>query len=248
VLNNGQLWFGAVPAPCLSSTGVAATKANTTKVTVNGASGTNENLTLDERGGVFEPGIAFTANLGAATDTLTLYGTEGVDTMAAGQNGIALNSDGKVDVTLVPNPVNLVVYLLGGDDYFNGRGQFGAGLHYLGPITLDGGDGNDRLLRRSAGDDHISGGNGDDNIDGQEGNDVVDGGPGNDMVSAGAGNDTLIGGPGADSLIGGLGDDVIYANDGEADTQIAGSGGIDTAYYDGALDPAPVSVEHRFPS
>jgi len=45
-----------------------------------------------------------------------------------------------------------------------------------------------------------------------------------------------------------LGDDVIYANDGETDTQITGNGGIDTAYFDAALDHAPVSIEHKFPS
>lgn len=248
VLDNGALWFGASPAPCLSSNGTAATKANTTSVTVNGASGTNENLTLDERGGVLEPGLAITANLGDATDTLTVYGTDGPDTMAAGQNGIALNGDGRVDVRLNPNPVNLVVYLLGGNDYFNGRGQFGAGYHYLGPITLDGGDGNDSLLRGSTGNDQISGGNGDDTLEGQEGNDTLDGGAGNDSISGGYGDDTLTGGAGADSLIGGLGNDTIYAHDGEADTQIAGNGGIDTAYYDAGIDPLPVSVEHKFPS
>jgi len=247
-LNAGALWVGAVPAPCLSASGTPATKANTTRVTVSGSTGTNETLTLDESGGVLEPGLAISANLGDSTDTVAVFGTEGADNMAAGQNGISLNGDGKVDVTLAPNPVNLVVNLLGGDDYFNGRGQFGAGLHDLGPITLDGGAGNDRLLRGSSGNDRISGGDGTDDLQGQEGDDVLDGGPGNDTIAGSAGNDTITGGPGADSMNGSYGNDVFYAHDGEADTLISGGPGIDTAYYDAGLDPAPLAIEHKFPS
>ena len=50
-----------------------------------------------------------------------------------------------------------------------------------------------------------------------------------------------------DSLSGGNGDDRLEAADGEADALIHGQVGVDTAYYDLGLDPAPVSAENAVP-
>ena len=80
-------------APC-----GAATTTNTDSISIAGEAGTNETLTLDHRGGFFGPGAAAESNfpeieiataLGDATDKVIVYGTEGADHFAAGQNGFA---------------------------------------------------------------------------------------------------------------------------------------------------------------
>lgn len=242
----GELRFGAVPASC-----GGATTTNTDSITITGGAGTTETLVLDHRGGVFGPGataesntpeIEIAAALGDAADRVVVYGTEGPDYFAAGQNGFATSDDGDVDITFSPAAFQLEVHLLGGDDYFNGRGESGAGLHFLGPIVLTGGPGNESLLRGSSEPDTIDGGAGNDVLRGQEGNDTLDGGEGDDSLGGGGDDDILIGGPGVDEFTGSSGDDTIFADDGEADSSINGGPGIDTAHVD-VLDPQPVATE-----
>ena len=164
------------------------------------------------------PEIEIATALGDPTDRVVVYATEGNDFMAAGQNGLAANTDGDVDVTFSPAAFPLEVHMLGGNDYFNGRGQGGAGLHFLGPIVLTGGDGDESLLRGSSEIDSIDGGPGNDILQGQESADTLTGGDGNDTLSAGDGNDTVNGGPGVDVFNGSGGDDTLLVEDGEADT------------------------------
>ena len=83
-----------------------------------------------------------------------------------------------------------------------------------------------------------------DTLQGNSGNDELLGEAGNDTLNGQDGNDRLVGGPGVDSLSGGNGDDRLEAADGEADALIHGQVGVDTAYYDIGLDPAPVSAEN----
>ena len=246
VVSGGALWFGATPAPC-----GAATTVNTNSVSITGSAGSLEQLTLDYRGGVFGPGQAAESNigeieiataLGDASDRVVVYGTQGDDIMAAGQNGFAANNDGDVDVTFSPAAFPLEVHLVDGNDYFNGRGQGGAGLHFLGPIVATGGDGNESLLRGSSEIDSIDGGPGNDVLQGQESADTLTGGDGNDTIGAGDGNDFLAGGPGPDVFTGSAGDDTIAAEDSEADTSINGGPGFDTAFLD-VIDPATLAVE-----
>ncbi len=249
VVVGGALHFGATPTAC-----GAATTSNTDSISITGNAGTSERLVLDHRGGVFGPGftpefntpeIEIATSLGDSTDRVVVYATEGNDVMAPGQDGMALNTDGDVDVTFSPGIFQIEAHMLGGNDYFNGRGQGGAGLHFLGPITLTGGDGNDTLLRGSSDPDVIDGGPGNDDIQGQEGSDVITAGSGNDSVAGGSENDTLTGDAGLDSFAGSTGDDIIHAQDDEADTLINGGPGIDTAYYDEQVDANPVAVENR---
>ena len=131
VVSGGRLTFGATPAPC-----GAATTTNTDTISIAGTVGTNEILTLDERGGMFGPGftpesnipeIEIATTLGDATDQVIVYATEGNDFVAPGQNGLALTNDGDTDVTFSPGIFPMTIYGLGGDDYINGRGQYGAG-------------------------------------------------------------------------------------------------------------------------
>ena len=244
----GQLHFGLVPIACGT-----ATTTNTVSISIAGMTGSNETLTLDQRGGIFAPGaesehnipeIEIATVLGDATDTVVVYATEGPDMHAAGQFGFATNTDGDVDWTFSPAALRLEVHMLGGDDYFNGRGQNGAGLHFLGPIVATGGEGSESLLRGSSDPDVLDGGPGNDNIRGEESADVIDGGPGDDTIGAGDGDDIVTGGPGLDSFAGSGGNDVFNAQDDEADTQFSGGAGTDTAYVDTGLDAKPVAVEN----
>jgi hypothetical protein len=43
-------------------------------------------------------------------------------------------------------------------------------------------------------------------------------------------------------------DDTLDAADGEADVLIHGQPGVDTAYYDSGLDPAPFWIENAIPA
>ncbi len=129
----------------------------------------------------------------------------------------------------------------------------GASANYLtvasnftGPVTLNGGGGNDTLvgnqfddvLNGGAGNDSLNGGAGDgndtllggdgnDTLLGQAGNDSLDGGAGADIAVGGFGNDTVLGGAGRDLVIGGYGLDSINGGDDE-DIVIGG-----TTKYDG---------------
>lgn len=246
VVSGGALHFGAVPTAC-----GAATTTNTDSIAITGEVGTNETLTIDMRGGVFGPGataetntpeIEIATSLGDATDRIVVYGTDGPDYFAAGQNGFAANGDGDVDITFAPGAFELEVHLLDGDDYFNGRGESGAGLHFLGPIVATGGPGNESLLRGSSEPDVLDGGPGNDVIRGQEADDVLDGGEGDDSLGGGGGNDTMTGGPGVDQFLGSSGDDLIIADDEVADSEVNGGPGWDEAHVD-VLDPKPLATE-----
>jgi Ca2+-binding RTX toxin-like protein len=57
----------------------------------------------------------------------------------------------------------------------------------------------------------------------------------------------MVGGSGGDSFVGGAGNDTFQATDGQADTILSGGAGVDTAFFDVALDPAPVAVEIQHP-
>ena len=244
----GQIRFGAIPTPC-----GAATTTNTDTISIVGNAGTTERLTFDQRTGLLAPGASAEFNipeieidtvLGDATDTIVFYLTEGDDVVAAGQNGIALNADGDLDMTVSPGAFPLEFYALGGHDVVNARGSNGAGLAFLGPVVIDGGEGDD-LLRGSWGADLITDSAGNNRLEGHDNADWIEGGPGDDELRAGDGDDTLIGGAGMDLYAASGGNDVIHADDGEADSTINGGPEIDTAYYDAGLDPTPVAVENR---
>lgn len=244
----GVIRFGAVPTPC-----GAATTTNTNSISIAGAVGTTERLTFDQRTGLLAPGaspesnipeIEVATSLGDATDTIVLYLTEGDDVVAQGQNGLAMNADGDLDVTVSPGAFPMEIYALGGNDIVNARGSNGAGLAFLGSVVIDGGEGND-LLRGAWGTDVVTGGVGNDRLEGHDNADSIEGGPGDDDLRAGDGDDTLVGEAGTDIYAASGGNDVIHADDGVADGTMNGGSEIDTAYYDAGLDPVPVAVENK---
>ena len=91
---------------------------------------------------------------------------------------------------------------------------------FTGPVTLDGGAGNDIL----------TGGDGGATITGGAGLDTITGGTGNDDLRGGDDNDSILGGDGRDTLFGDAGNDIL--NGGAADDTLNGSAGSDT--LDGA--------------
>ena len=187
-------------------------------------------------------------------------GGPGDDFISLGKNGVALNRDDDVDVTITSTR-NVLPFLDGGDgdDTLLGTGGFGAGKPWKkrlaesgrdGNDTLIGGDGPDQIIGygtkscSAAGDDddYIDGGRGADYLQGDGGDDTILGGRGDDVIFgdlAGigpcAGNDTIDGGPGRDTINAQDGDDTIEAFDTMLD-QVIGGGGVDVARVDCALD------------
>ncbi len=95
-----------------------------------------------------------------------------------------------------------------------------------GPDVILGKSGNDiitaagiDLVCGGTGNDALTGGDGADTLEGQAGIDALFGGPGNDTLRGGADRDVLTGGPGADAYSGGPGNDTnIGFNPAEGDT------------------------------
>lgn len=246
----GAIRFGATPVAC-----GAASTLNTDSVQVLGSTGVAERLIVDQSDGLLAPGASAEGNtpeielalaLRDLADEVVFVGTDAGDTLAAGQNGVSLNSDGDVDVTFDVLPGSIELQGGEGADFLTGRGGFGAGLAYAGSLGVEGGNADDQLDGGN-GDDTISGGSGNDTVTAFGGADAIDGGAGNDTLSGSDGNDTIVGGAGVDSLIGGFDTDVLQADDDEADSQIHGGPGTDTAYVDDGLDPGTIAVETVIP-
>lgn len=106
--------------------------------------------------------------------------------------------------------------------------------NFMGPVTLNGGGGNDTLIGNQfndvlnggadhdslnggtgLGNDMLLGGDGNDTLLGQAGNDALDGGAGADIAVGAFGNDMVLGGLGRDLVIGGYGVDGINGGDDE---------------------------------
>lgn len=107
------------------------------------------------------------------------------------------DGDDELDLNWVDLPTGITYVLDGGpgrDDLEGPTSDF--------PVTLLGGEGDDRL-DGGDGADLLDGGPGDDLVDGDDGDDEVHGGPGDDTVSGGRvrSRDLVDGGPGLDSSL-----------------------------------------------
>lgn len=96
-----------------------------------------------------------------------------------------------------------------------------------GDDVINGGDGNDGI-QAGIGADFVNGGNGDDKISASDGDDTVNGGEGNDAIGGGLGHDKIWGGGGNDTIGAGWGNDSVDAGAGE--DRVAAGGGDDTIY------------------
>lgn len=128
------------------------------------------------------------------------------------------------------------------------------------PGSIDGGEGDDRLVGGVAGEqitggdgrDFITGGHGSDTIDGGYGHDVIHGEGGADLINGRSGNDLIYGNEGADRIFGdegndqilagadmdyvfgGAGNDILWSGDG--DDQLFGDAGDDQLFGEGGWD------------
>jgi Ca2+-binding RTX toxin-like protein len=138
------------------------------------------------------------------------YGGKGKDTIyGEGGGDWSLNNDSLVrfdpvnETTLISGIERARMVLGGGVD------NLGAS-EFSGPVTVDGGDGDD-LINGGTGPDNLRGGAGDDWLSGRDGNDVLEGEAGNDVLRGDDGNDRHDGGSGDDACLGGVGDDVFIS-------------------------------------
>jgi Ca2+-binding RTX toxin-like protein len=133
---------------------------------------------------------------------LQITGDAASDKLALIPNGTALavdvGEDGTIDFSFDSSTFSSINVQAGdGDDTVDGSN----GIAGFGPLTINGGPGND-TIRGGDGDDTLLGGNGNDTIDGNRGNDVVIGGGGNDTFiwDPGGGSDTIEGQGGTDAM------------------------------------------------
>ncbi|CDN49613.1 DUF5801 repeats-in-toxin domain-containing protein [Neorhizobium galegae] len=137
-----------------------------------------------------------------AVNIAGLAGTADKVIGGAGNDTIILERDGKsgfvADYSTAPgylSGVEKIVGTDGNDVILLAAGSTADG----GPITIEGGDGND-ILGGSNSADIINGGDGNDLISGLGGNDTLTGGNGDDVIWGGLGADTIHGGAGSDTI------------------------------------------------
>src|SRR5262249_35543232 len=127
----------------------AATVDNTNEIVVTGAAGA-QTFNINETGGYFvhssgagEREIKFTVKLSTGTDTVTVTGGSGDDTVRFGANGINLDGDSDIDVTFGSIERIAVGDAAGGTNTFTANGGSGTGAAWLTPTNFSGGPGND---------------------------------------------------------------------------------------------------------
>ena len=159
-------------------------------ITVNDLTGTDAKQVAIDLAGVPGSGVG-----DAATDSVTVNGTAGDDTITIAGAGASVAVSGlpaKVTMTGAdPGTDSLVVNGGAGNDTINASGLAAGSIN----LTINGGAGNDRLV-------------------GSAGNDLVNGGTGNDVALLGAGDDTFVWNPGeaSDTVDGQAGPDRLVFN------------------------------------
>ncbi|WP_225822405.1 calcium-binding protein [Streptomyces naphthomycinicus] len=101
-----------------------------------------------------------------------------------------------------------------------------TGANGVKRISVDAGDGNDKVSNLTYLPSTLQGGPGSDILNGSGSHDYLNGGTGNDLLSGGSGGDRLIGGSGNDRLHGDYGDDSLDGGIGYDSAR--GGAGIDT--------------------
>ena len=252
--------------PCLG-----ATVSNVDEIVVTDASSDGGvNVYLDLSGGPLGPGatpeatgtseIEVTLDVGPGADDydkIYVRGGPDADTFSVGTNGLSLNDDDDLDVTVASDYPNLRIRLegFGGNDTLRGQGGHGAGSPLDIGFDFFGGDGDDDItgslggdrLEGDAGADHIDGGGVDQNTSGIIGDalgySISPGGVNVDLAAgtatgADAEGDTFVN---VNSVTGSDFDDVLLGTDlangllgGMGADEIAGRGGDD--YLEGGID------------
>jgi Ca2+-binding RTX toxin-like protein len=140
----------------------------------------------------------------AGVDTLEFNGSCANETITVAANGdrVLLARDVGGVTMDIHEVESTVINAGGGDDAINAS-QLSPGLTQL---TIDGGDGNDRII----------------------------GSRGNDMLIGGDGNDVVTGGIGSDVALLGAGDDAFIWNPGDGSDVVEGQSGFDTLAFNGS--------------
>lgn len=182
----------------------AATAATVKRIDITGSTGANV-VIIDYMNGSFalgtSTGAGIVVDLLAGTDQFSIRGKTTADTVYVGADGIAVNTDSRVDIT-VAGAESYVFSLGEGNDVFGGQGGFGTGLASSTGVVVYGGAGVDTLTGTDD-DDEIYGGDGNDVIAGDAGDDELYGGEGDDTFDEGGasnGGDVFNGEAGRDTV------------------------------------------------
>lgn len=208
--------------------------------------GNGNDLLIGNGGHDFISGSAGDDDISGRSGNDTLSGGSGSNTIDGGNGRDVLSESAHGMTTLTGSPFSFETSSFSSDpgvDTFSFieaahlSGGFGNDTMdasgFSGPVTLDGGAGNDILiggigldeLNGEAGRDRLDGGDGNDTLDGGRGNDLLRGRRGFDLLLGGGENDRLDGGNGNDTLKGGGGDDLL--NGGAGDDRLEGQAGND---------------------
>ena len=153
---------------------------------------------------------------GDGIDTAEVNGGNGAEIFTITANGTRVRFDRTSPAPFsldIGTTENFVLNMNDGYDVFIA----GNGLASLINLTIDGGDGNDRIT----------------------------GGDGNDTLIGGSGNDVITGGRGADTLIGGTGDDTFIWNPGDGSDTVDGGDGTDTLVFNGSDASENISITNN---
>ena len=150
----------------------------------------------------------------------TLFGGDGIDCLVESSDApvITISNSAFVGTSIERIYSFEQAELTGGPS----ANAMAVAANFPGPVTLNGGAGNDTLLGNDVG-DVLNGNAGNDSLVGGSGNDTLIGGDGNDTLIGHAGDDSLDGGAGADIAVGGLGNDTVLGGSGR-DLLIGGYG------------------------
>ncbi|MDB5296670.1 MAG: Peptidase and in kexin sedolisin [Phycisphaerales bacterium] len=163
------------------------------------------------------PPVAVVTDPTTALRTLTVTATKKSDTidLARSGDGLVVTLNGTATTTAYADFDAVVVYAGSGNDVVSVSDNLaveGEDFVPVGPVTVRGGSGNDK----------ITGGAGDDFLYGDGGSDLLVGAAGGDTLDGGSGNDRLSGGVGKDKLVGGSGKNVFNAGGDAGDTDDSG--------------------------
>jgi Ca2+-binding RTX toxin-like protein len=246
-----------------------ATVTQVKRIEVSEATAGDQTLIADYSGGLFATGTStgsgLHVDLGSETtaDALKIIGSSGVDNVVFGASGVAVDADGRVDITFA-GVEQFVASLGDANDSGSGAGNVAAGAAFAADLELHGGAGHD-TLRGGAGDDLLFGGEGNDTFPAgaaADGGDVMSGGNGGDLADYGARPDPVTvsldgvandgasagaeaddvqsdveaikGGAGNDSLTGGAGAETLSG--GAGNDTLTGGPGADTLNGDAGDD------------
>ncbi len=165
---------------------------------------------------------------------LTVEGTSGNDNIIVTRDGtnLTIRQNGANSTTLAADVQKIVINGLAGNDQL--AIAIGPDHGVALPATLNGGDGNDRLL----------GGDKDDQLNGGAGKDFLQGGNGKDVLNAGDGDDVLIGGRGPDVFNGSAGIDTADYHDAQSRLVIT----LDGTANDGAAAVSATDTQPAKPA